>query len=703
MKTLIQVLSLLIIFFVSSCDFREDYDLPSWDVEASAPIASSSVSFDDLLGDTTLSIDTLGDKSLVFVYQKDLVEYNFDEIVELNSISISRSETLGDVDISNVSFSDGITFGDVVSPILIPITGGSLTIDDGAMIPLNTTVAPFNINPFDTERTDVVDKTIPYDATDDFHLITFADGDLELTFSNNFDINLSNVIIDIYTLNDVGSTIPVNTFNIANLSAGQTYFESIDLSGKTMSGNIQVSISNVDIPAQSSSFIVNYSDELVASVLIKDIQLQEATVILPNQELIDEDTTFVFNAAGGAQLNRVKMSSGEIKMDISSTLSSVLKFEYTIPNATLDGEPFYVFREIPAGGSINETISLANYEFDLTGKDGNQTNTIYVESSARIDSTGDVVSISVEDGIESSISIENITPSAAWGFLGQDTVSESRETSFLDLSALKGDIDFEFVEVKMVTENNLGVAADLHVLKIESSNNNETIELESPLLASPFTIAPAVESNNSDNPVTGVVTEIIFDESNSNIDKIVESKPNTIAFDFEMVVNGDNNQDDGFIYLDYGVNSELQIEIPVSMKGSNMVMTDTVDVSLSVPSIIVDGSFTILVNNGFPFDAEIKMEMMTLSGILIETLESEDFVRASEVDIHGKTISPTTSVLNFPFEDLSVALANTRKIGLEITLNTQPNDQFVKLFSDYSIDMTVIANFEKLISQTLVE
>ena len=129
MKTLIQVSSLFLIFFVSSCDIREDYQLPSWDVEASAPIATSSVSFDDLLGDTTLSIDTLGDKSLVFVYQKDLVDYNFDEIVELNSISISKSETIGDVDIDDVSFSDGTNFGEVVS---------QFSIADGMSIPANS-------------------------------------------------------------------------------------------------------------------------------------------------------------------------------------------------------------------------------------------------------------------------------------------------------------------------------------------------------------------------------------------------------------------------------------------------------------------------------------------------------------------------------------------------------------------------------------
>jgi hypothetical protein len=97
------------------------------------------------------------------------------------------------------------------------------------------------------------------------------------------------------------------------------------------------------------------------------------------------------------------------------------------------------------------------------------------------------------------------------------------------------------------------------------------------------------------------------------------------------------------------------------------------------------------------------MELMNNAGRVLQTLESENFVRASEVDIEGVTVAPTESILNFPFDDLSLILDRTKKIGVEITLNTQPADQFVKLYSDYSIDMTVIANFEKLISQTIAE
>jgi hypothetical protein len=97
------------------------------------------------------------------------------------------------------------------------------------------------------------------------------------------------------------------------------------------------------------------------------------------------------------------------------------------------------------------------------------------------------------------------------------------------------------------------------------------------------------------------------------------------------------------------------------------------------------------------------MQLMNNAGLVLQELTSENIVQASEVDVNGRTINNTNSTLNFPFEDLSNILNRTKKIGLEITLNTQPTGQFVKLYSDYTIDMTIIGNFEKLISETIVE
>ena len=690
MNTFLKIFALYFIIVLSSCEFKEDYAVPSWDAAVSAPIASGDLGFDELLNDSTVSIDSLGDKSLTLVFQQDLVEYSFDDLVSINSISFNNSATLGSVDISNISFSQGISFEEVISVDPFNLA------DD--------TFVDVNFPPFNQQIPGIIqNKTIQYDATDDFHMIFFDDGSLDFELTNGFDVDLENVSVKLRTLTDIGAIVHLGSFTIPVLASNSTYNNTIDLSGKTMYGDIEILISNADLATPTSSFSVDYSDQLLASVEIKDILMQQALINTPYQVLVDDDTTFTFDA-GDAQLDRILMSEGNIVMNIESDLNTTLTFEYRIPSATLNGQEFYITREVPAGGSFDEIISLSGYEFDLTGKDGNEYNTIYVESFAKIDSSDELVTVSVNDDISSSISIEGITLTAAWGFLGQDTISESSESSFVELGNLNGDLDFEFIEVKMITENYIGASANLNILRIESFSDGSSIQLESPSLASPFVVDAATESQNQTQPIIPATSEIVFDESNSNIDKIVESRPNSLAFDFEMIINVSNtSQDDGFIYLDYGVNSELQVEIPVSFKATNIFIQDTVDVSLSVPDIIENGSFSIIVNNGFPFTAEFKMQLMNEDGALLTELVSENIVQASELDENGITIQPTRSNLRFPFEDLSNVLNNTAQIGIEATLNTEPSDQFVKLYSDYNINFTIIANFETLISEETLE
>ena len=79
------------------------------------------------------------------------------------------------------------------------------------------------------------------------------------------------------------------------------------------------------------------------------------------------------------------------------------------------------------------------------------------------------------------------------------------------------------------------------------------------------------------------------------------------------------------------------------------------------------------------------------------------FYKSSDYDLDGQTGKYNESVLVFPFSLLSVMLDRTKKISLEVKLNTLPENQFLDFYKDYSMDMTVIINVEKLISQTILE
>ena len=687
MKTLIKVQTLIFMLLLASCDYKDDYETPSWDVSASAPIASSTIDFYELLGDSTLSLDTLSDNSLVFVYQQNLADYDFSEVINPASFSVSRTDNIGIVDIDDIALSKGFTFEEVIGDI----------VSDGTFIAQGT--PPFNQSIFNI----IDDLVLDYDASSNFQEILFADGVIELNILNEFPVDLTNISLLLSSVNGSGQSSLVDIVTIDELPAFQSVTEEVDMQGKFLSSSIEIVILNADLPAVQSDFTVDYQSEFVISMLIKDIEVQSANVKIPYKELVNQDTLVDFDF-GNASLNRIRLNDGEIQMDITNNIHASIHFEYSIPGATLDGNPLFVSREIPASDNFSESISLVNYELDLSGDDGAQNNQLIVQTRAWVDSTSAPIDVSLSDELSSTISFSNIAPSVAWGFLGQDTIIENQEVEFIDLSLLNGDIDFEFVDVRLITENYVGAGAELLIQRLESFNDESSIELVSSLISEPFTLMAAQETQNPLNPVIPTSSEIIFNETNSNIDEIVESKPNKLAFDLEMILNGDNSlQNDGFIYMDQGVKSELQIEIPVSFNVSNLVLEDTVEVNLSVPEFIIDGSFSLVVDNTFPFEADVKLQLLNRANLVLQELHSTSIVQSSIVDDEGKTIQSTQSVLDYPFENLSVILNRTKKIALAITLNTPEDTDFAKLYSDYKIDVTIIGNFEKLISETITQ
>ena len=149
--------------------------------------------------------------------------------------------------------------------------------------------------------------------------------------------------------------------------------------------------------------------------------------------MVNQDTLVDFDF-GNASLNRIRLNDGEIQMDITNNIHASIHFEYSIPGATLDGNPLFVSREIPASDNFSESISLVNYELDLSGDDGAQNNQLIVQTRAWVDSTSTPIDVSLSDELSSTISFSNIAPSVAWGFLGQDTIIENQEVEFIDLS-----------------------------------------------------------------------------------------------------------------------------------------------------------------------------------------------------------------------------------------------------------------------------
>ena len=84
MKYTLPYLLLLCILF--SC--RHDFEKPTWNTDI---IAYTTLNLKDIVKDSVIQFDTLSDNSLKFIYQKEIINYNFDSLIHLEPISTTTS------------------------------------------------------------------------------------------------------------------------------------------------------------------------------------------------------------------------------------------------------------------------------------------------------------------------------------------------------------------------------------------------------------------------------------------------------------------------------------------------------------------------------------------------------------------------------------------------------------------------------------
>lgn len=664
-----------LLLLISSC--KHDFEKPNWNTDISTPIAYTELSIIDLVNDSSIRFDTLGDNSLKFIFTKELLNYTLDSLIQIEPISTTKNVKLETIKFSNTVITHEVTMGNLVASIDF----GTLLFPNGgdAVIPAYS---------------GLLNDTFPIDANDYFEEMTFNDGYVDLKIINQLPTDLSNVQLELRNENDITNII---SMTIPVLASGETAMETASLAGQTLLGNLEAEIINADVVGTApNSVTINYSDALIAEITIRDIDLQEGIAIFPSQQIFDEDTVVAFEI-GDVRLNKVIVEEGGVEVVGVSTIQDTIKVEYRIPGTTLNGQPFEFFYRLPpapVGGSISVTkfFDFSGYEIDMTGKYGDTVNTIYTESQGWIDSSGVITHISLEDSVFNTITIKEIIPEIAYGYLGTDTFQESYSSDFVDFSSFEGKLDLSKVDVSLKTENYIGSNAQVWINNFSAENDITTIDLDGATLASPFHIESATETNNEQTPILAAQNAINFTESNSNIDEIIESKPQKLNFNFELILNSNPSTNSGFMYKDHGITANLEVGIPLSFSASQIVIKDTVEARLDVEDVS-NGSFTLLTQNSFPLDASIKMVLLDQSDMVLKELLSDQIVQACEINELGKTIASTSSELTYPFEAISESLNLCRKIAFEVILNTQPSNQHVTLYSDYTIDLKLIANF----------
>lgn len=666
---------------------RENQKL-QWQVETLVPILSSRLEISDLIADSTLSLGNDSLYSIVFrnkigSFKLDeiasVLEESFENTVKLNSIDLGKRIIVNNISLGRLAASSGLT-----GQLIIASNGNNVA------IPALNGIGP---------------EVFDIDATDYFQNITLNDGWLVLRMENGFPIELTDLQYEIRNKTS-GSLLLQNT--LSSLASSAVHYDSVRLNnGTIIEGELQASLLNMDSPGSNGvQVLIDTSDAISIQITIDKLDPESATAIFPTQNLVNDTTAAILDAPG-AKLNRIYVNSGLIFIDATSTIDDNIFFQYSLPGAT-NANGILTFIEIldpaPLGG-ISTTYSefpISSCDLDLTGPPDsiNAFNMLYTILQGRIDSSGKLINLNLQDSVFLQTGIKELTAERGYGYIGTDTI-ETLETSEVDFfqNLSSGDFDFEEVNLSLEIENNIGAPIDFVVNSVNARNDNSAIQLNWTSLGQFLALDRANEIIEGDKPACGL-NSFLLNSNNSNIDQLFELKPKFFDLNVSAYLNRNVPETDlsQFLNINYGIEAYLNLDIPLHLSMSQISFQDTSEfeyADLDPDNLLQSGSLNIIAKNFFPIDFTLELILLDADLNALDTLSSADEISSASIQ-NDRAFKEIRSDLSFPFTKEQVPnLQEAKYFVFKTELNTSSN-QKVKFYSENYLDLQLIGDLSIL-------
>ncbi len=695
MKRLILPIFILIIFLISC---KKDNSKPSWKTDILTPLAYTNLSIYDILTDSIIT--TNPDSSISLIYSSKLSDINIDSILQIPDTSVKFTAKLDNLELSDINLSDSISLGMIANEDYEQ-NGESGAIYSAVNNALNTGL-PVNIDPIPQQNF----SNINLSADEYFHTITISECKIKITIKNNIILPISDLVLEIRNQSN-NELIVADTFNIIDTSSYVVsekiiYNKTIE---SNLTGNVKFAspgIQNVIITQEDTSNVIK------ADISVYDIKLISAVAKFPNQDIININDNFEINSDENIQLNTVISKSGAINLKVYNTLPQIINFNFKLPSATKDGIPLTVNGQVPKAingnqGIYQNEIDLSDYNISLKGTNNDTVNKISYQLSARIDSTGEYINLSLTDSVYLECMFNNLKPKYAQGWFGNSTIN-LEGVSVFDLPQELKDayVNFKGTKLSVELQNSIGIQGNVVFNNISATNtsNSTTQTLQIPLEYNPLYIQKPID--NGEGNITPQVSNINLNSNNSNTDDIINIIPDKINYNIDLNINNNQsppNVGEGtdFVYSDSKIEANINMEIPLDLIASGLVLTDTFDINVNTDDVKDGALFHLFSYNGFPIEAKLQLYILDKQN---NTIKDSLFIQNNTVQAgiieqaSHKVIEPFRTKLDIPVSQYKMQeLQNTKKLLLKVIFDTKPNGEHVKIYSNYYIKVKISADF----------
>ena len=683
---------LLLVALVAFASCRQDLNT-AWDTRYLVPLVQGELDLYDLVPD---SVTVIGDdQSVTLVYKTELLDYDLtEEAIQIPDTSVEYFVSL-----------DSLTLDD--QTLSIPISLGQIAIDLG--FPYGTLIIAANgtevsLDPIIGLSTDPT----AVDATTFFESATFLAGSLDISIANGFPVDLDTVVFQLK--NSVGGeTVVYDTFYSVP-SGGVPVMETYDLSGMTVEGNLTGQILYFSTPGSEDPVLIDTSDILLINMTAYDMELQEATAVFPEQNLINNANDVEYDM-GGPEFTLMGIEQGYVVIYVENTINDTIHIVYDIPGAVdAFGNNVHIETAVGPDEIVDQAFDISGYTIDLRGSSGDEVNTFYQEFSARINYTGVPSNISLEDSLRVVYGLEDIVPSELRGYLGEYAIAIADTTAGVELfdQFENGTIEFGDINIDLEIENGLGAGGLVTINSLGGLNSatGEVVYLDCPsVIGVPIPVNRAL-----DNPYVPGYTTITLNTANSNINDIIEMFPDKLFYDVVMQVNPNGND---FNYQDFVINTSrinigFNLSMPLEFMASNLTLQSEFPMTVSAENG-TDGigniDLTLFADNTFPLNANLKIVFYDAAGVPLDSMDFGGYnLQAGVLSADCRVHAPTTTELHDLVDGaLKDAILSADNAVATVTFNTEsiPTcSDIVQIFSDYTMKIQLVGDINYTFSTT---
>ncbi len=670
---------LLVLLTIISC--KKELQLPdndTYDVGIAVPLGHASLSIDNLISDTSEYINIANSGVINFSYRTDSIA-GF-EIADFFTIPAQEPQ-------SQV-FKVGILELDNFGPIEASASLAEMleAVDTSMASYITSLDGNFSNLPV---LQSVDSKSFIFSDFDDFEYVTFSEGNITLSITNNLPVTCASVNVLLQTLNSDSTAFDLGNFTFTNIGAGQTQQSSIPLNGLTLYNIFKITLVEYNTVATTSPVLVELANGLDFTINSNNLKVVGGKAKLPDQALnsLTDTTDLSFEAV--EQLQLLRLNNASINYSIASFINIPANLMVTFPTANINGSP--VSFSIDASNQSSGVLDLSGAEFDLTQGPVDPFNYLPIEINFAMGGSTTWIEFDSSSTLSFEFELQDLEFDLVKGWLGYKEITIDQEQIDLGLEALdqlSGTIALDDPKIHIIVDNNIGIpfAFNIDLEGVNADGNSQSLNSDPIALPYPLMVGDSIDGE-----------KVTISNNNSQLSDFLANVPTNLNIGGAVITNPDS-VNTGIVYSNFVSNEGkvqlgLEIETPFALSIDQLAFTDTINIDISEDDV-ADATYahlSILTTNGIPFEADAQLHFVdSMTWQTMETI-TIDILDPALVDANGEVTDATEkhTIIELNKEQITnVARAN--KIIFTATVNTTNSaSQTVTFFSDYMLDLKV--------------